>query len=81
VVAKLPGRRPAKLDTHAAMGIFLGYTSTDTSIYYQDIVSKKIKIATHVVFDEAGCTTPKDCKNTQFWQTPPPHMKQQKWQN
>jgi hypothetical protein len=59
VVARLPGRRPAKLDTHAVMGIFLGFTSTEKNIYYQDVTTQKIKIATHVVFDEAGYTTPK----------------------
>jgi hypothetical protein len=59
VVARLPGRRPVKLDTHTVMGIFLGYTSTDKNIYYQDSMTQKIKIATHVVFDEVGYTTPK----------------------
>jgi dUTP pyrophosphatase len=59
VVARLPGKRPAKLDNHAAMGIFLGFTATEHNIYYQDIVTKKIKIATHIAFYEAGYTIPK----------------------
>jgi len=59
VVARLPGKRPEKLDTHAAMGIFLGYTGTDNNIYYQDHLTKCIKISTHVTFDEAGYTLPK----------------------
>ena len=56
VVARLPGRRMAKLDTNTALGIFLGYTATDNNIYYQDHATRKIKVATHVSFDEAGCT-------------------------
>jgi hypothetical protein len=39
-------------------GIFLGFTATEQSIYYQDTTSKCIKIATHVSFDEAGYTLP-----------------------
>ena len=41
VIACLPGKRPAKLEVHAAMGIFLGFTATDHNIYYQDIATKK----------------------------------------
>jgi dUTP pyrophosphatase len=58
IVARLPGKHPAKLDTHAKMGIFLGYTATEHNIYYQDCITKKIKIASHVSFDEAGYTIP-----------------------
>lgn len=66
VIARLPGKHPAKLDVHAAMGIFLGFTATDHNIYYQDIATKKIKIATHVTFDEAGYTIPpSDLSQTQ----------------
>ncbi len=39
-------------------GIFLGFTATEHNIYYQDTASKRIKIATHVSFDEAGYTLP-----------------------
>ncbi len=56
VVARLPGKHPAKLDIHAVMGIFLGYTATENNIYYQDAVTKKIKIATNIAFDESGYT-------------------------
>jgi hypothetical protein len=54
VISRSPGKRPAKLDTHAVTGIFLGFTATEQSIYYQDTTSKCIKIATHVSFDEAS---------------------------
>jgi hypothetical protein len=46
------------LDKHNTSGIFLGYTATSTNIYYRDIHTKKIKLATHVTFDEAGYTIP-----------------------
>jgi dUTP pyrophosphatase len=58
VFARLPGKRPAKLDTHATTSIFLVFTSTTKNIYYQDNMSKRVKIATHVTFDEAGYTIP-----------------------
>jgi dUTP pyrophosphatase len=58
VVCCLPGKRPAKLDTHAASGTFLGFTATENNIYYQDHITKHIKVATHVTFNEAGYTLP-----------------------
>jgi deoxyuridine 5'-triphosphate nucleotidohydrolase len=58
VVSRLPGRRPAKLDSHTAGGVFLGFTETNRNIYYRDNESRRIKIATHVTFDEAGYTVP-----------------------
>ena len=58
VIVKLPGLKPAKLDHNTAHGIFLGYTATDHNIYYQDYKTRRIKIATHVKFDEAGWTLP-----------------------
>mmetsp|Transcript_23363 Transcript_23363/g.33516 ORF Transcript_23363/g.33516 Transcript_23363/m.33516 type:complete len:1554 (+) Transcript_23363:3270-7931(+) len=58
VVVRLKGERAAKLDNHTTNGFFLGYTATDKNIYYQDSSSKRIKIATHVTFDEAGMTLP-----------------------
>jgi hypothetical protein len=33
-VIRLPGHRPAKLDSHTATGIFLGYTATQNKIYF-----------------------------------------------
>ena len=59
VVVKNPGRRPAKLDHHTSTGIFLGYTATDHNIYYKDSKTQRVKIATHVQFDEAGTTIPR----------------------
>jgi dUTP pyrophosphatase len=59
IITKLSGKRPAKLDSHTATGIFLGYTATDKNVYYQDTILKKIKVTTHVIFDEAGFTVPK----------------------
>lgn len=59
IIARLPGRRPAKLDAHTTRGIFLGFTATDKNIYYRDSTSGKIKIGTHITFDEAGFTLPK----------------------
>ncbi len=59
VIVRLPGPRPAKLEHHTAHGIFLGYTATDHNVYYQDYKTKRVKIATHVKFDEAGYTLPK----------------------
>jgi len=58
VIVRLPGPRPAKLDHHTTHGLFLGYTATDHNIYYQDYKTKRVKIATHVTFDEAGYTLP-----------------------
>ena len=58
VVVRLPGDRHAKLDTHTTHGQFLGFTATDHNIYYRDTKTNRIKIATHVTFDEAGMTIP-----------------------
>jgi len=64
IVSRLPGQRPAKLDHHIAEGIFLGYTATSHNIYYRDKNTKKVKIAMHVTFDEAGYTlVPAQCDN------------------
>lgn len=59
IVVKNPGKRPAKLDHHTSSGIFLGYTATDNNVYYRDNKTKRIKIATHVQFDEASMTLPR----------------------
>ena len=58
VISRLPGRRPAKLDSHTSGGIFLGFTATSHNIYYRDSETKCIKIATHITFDEAGYSVP-----------------------
>jgi hypothetical protein len=65
IVARLPGRRPAKLDTHATTGIFLGYKATENNIYYMDNTTRKIKIATHVTFDEGYTVPPAQCTQIQ----------------
>jgi hypothetical protein len=58
VVIKNPGKRPTKLDIHTSNGRFLGYTATTKNIYYMDNQTRRIKIAAHCVFDEAGMTLP-----------------------
>lgn len=58
VITKFPGKRAAKLDLHTSQGIFLGYTATDKNIYFMDTTTRRIKIATHCIFDEAGTTIP-----------------------
>jgi hypothetical protein len=59
VIAKLPGKHPAKLHPHTSRGTFLGYTATERNIYYQEHQTKWIKIATHVSLNEAAFTLPK----------------------
>jgi len=58
VTIKNPGKRPTKLDLNTSTGRFLGYTATDRNIYYLDNNTRRLKIATHCVFDEAGMTLP-----------------------
>ena len=58
VIIKNPGKRPTKLDLHTSTGRFLGFTATEKNIYYMDSNTRRLKIATHVVFDEAGMTLP-----------------------
>ena len=53
VVARQTGKRPSKLSKHAFNGIFLRYAKTMRNIVYLDIKTKRIKTATHVLFDEA----------------------------
>jgi len=56
---KKPGKHPAKFDHHMSSSIFLGHTATDNNVYYQDNKTRRIKIATHVQFDEASVTLPR----------------------
>jgi deoxyuridine 5'-triphosphate nucleotidohydrolase len=58
VYARMPGMRKAKLDSNTYKGYFLGYTATDKNVYYIDSDSGKIKIGTHVIFDEAHMSEP-----------------------
>ena len=50
------GKRAAKLDKHTAEGIFLGFTATDTNVYFIDDETSTIKTGQHVIFDEAHMT-------------------------
>ena len=59
VYAKIPGKRPAKLDKHVYLGIFLGYGSTAKHIKYIDINTGRLKRASHVTFDEGHYTSTK----------------------
>ena len=56
VYAKKSGDRPAKLDQHAAEGIFLCFSATDSNIYFIDDETGKVKIGQHVVFNKAHMT-------------------------
>jgi hypothetical protein len=58
VIAKNPGKRATKLDLNTSTGIFLGYTATDKNIYYMDNNTKRLKISTHCIFEEASMTLP-----------------------
>jgi dUTP pyrophosphatase len=58
IIVRNVGPRPAKLDLNTTVGTFLGYTATDKNVIYRDSITKKIKTATHVIFDEAGYTLP-----------------------
>ena len=49
---RLPGCRPAKLETHSQKGIFWGYTATMKNIYYLDLDSNRIKTALHARFNK-----------------------------
>jgi hypothetical protein len=53
IYSKKPGKRPYKLDHHTASGIFLGFSATHKNIRYLDDRSGRLKLATHVIFDEA----------------------------
>jgi hypothetical protein len=58
--ARKPGDRAHKLDYHTSTGVFLGFSGTAKNIYYYDLESKKIKTATHGIFDEANITLPEN---------------------
>ena len=53
VWVKPPQKRPSKFQHNTRKGIFLGYLKhTNKNVYWYDVVSKRIKIAYHVRFDE-----------------------------
>ena len=58
IYGRKPGHRPAKLDQHDVLGRFLGYTATEKNVRFQDLHSKTIKTATHVIYDEAHMSVP-----------------------
>ena len=53
IVARKTGKRPAKLSKHSFNGIFLRYAKTMRNIVYMDTATRRIKTATHALFDEA----------------------------
>jgi hypothetical protein len=55
VVVRPPGPRPSKLETHANVGNFLGYTATRTQAHYFDTATKKVKTSAHVRYNEGMC--------------------------
>ncbi len=58
IIIRHAGPRKAKLDINTTVGTFLGYTATDKNVLYIDSITKHVKTATHVIFDEAGLTLP-----------------------
>ena len=56
VVTKRTGRRSSKLSDHTFTGFFLEFVGTDRNIRYYDPKSKRLKIATHAIFDEGSFT-------------------------
>ena len=68
VYIRLPGERKAKLDSHTASGIFLGYNETMKNIYWYDPDSNLIKTASHVRFDEGMADVPDPPPNVQLLQ-------------
>jgi hypothetical protein len=66
VVVRPPGPRPSKLENHANVGCFLGYTATMTQAYYLDERTSKVNISSHARYDEGMTDTP----------NPPPNARQ-----
>ena len=52
VRVRKPGFRSSKLSNHTYPGRFLEFVGTDKNIRYYDTKTKRVKIASHVVFDE-----------------------------
>jgi hypothetical protein len=55
VVVRPPGPRPSKLEVHTNIGNFLGYTTDRTQAHCIDSKTKKIKMSTHVRYEEGIC--------------------------
>jgi dUTP pyrophosphatase len=58
VYARETGNRQRKLDNHSRKGIYLGPTATKKNATYLDEKTGRIKIGSHVIFDEAHTTVP-----------------------
>jgi hypothetical protein len=65
VYVRLPGNRSSRLDGHNNSGIFLGYSDTMKNIFWYDTKTHRVKLASHVRFDE-GMTDSDD---------PPPNVR------
>jgi hypothetical protein len=68
VYVRLPGNRPAKLDSHTRPGIFLGYNETMKNIYWYDADTNQVKTASHARFDEGMVDLPTPPPNVQLLQ-------------
>jgi hypothetical protein len=55
VIIRHLGPRPTKLEVHANIGNFLGYTETSTHAHYVDIKTQKVKTSAHLRYDEVMC--------------------------
>ena len=66
VYVKLPGKRPAKLDTNHRIGIFVGYANTMRNIFWYDTETNRVKIATHYRFDEGSTDLAQPTPNIQI---------------
>jgi hypothetical protein len=66
VALRPPGPRPSKLENHANVRWYLGYTVTMTQAYYLDELASKVKTSSHARFYEGITDTPK----------PPPNARQ-----
>lgn len=53
VFVRCPGTKPAKLGKHTYMGVFLGYTASNQNKRYINIMLGQVKMAYHIIFDEA----------------------------
>ena len=58
VYARKSGNCAAKLDNHAAEGIFLCFSAMDNNLYFIDDATGKIRMGQHVIFDKAHMSVP-----------------------
>ena len=58
ITVKKPRVQKYKLDTtHVMTGIFLGFTASDQTIWFEDTTTGEIKSARHAVFDVVHFST------------------------